>query len=119
MYFLTMICSWDEWASLKIILCFGGTQGVLCNIGYPSETHLKLKSREYSFVHNICLGYPIILKFYTEHGSDTAVLCAKFQNAWIIETDVRDEHDFARFEFKMSFGWISYIAQHPWILPGS
>ena len=25
----------------------------LCNIGYPSKTHLKLKSREISFVYNI------------------------------------------------------------------
>ena len=51
-----------------------------CNIGYPSETHLKLKSCEIFFAHNICFIYPIILKFCTEHGSITAVLCAKFQN---------------------------------------
>ena len=51
-----------------------------CNIGYPSEAHLKLKSREISFIHNINLSCLIILKFYTEHGSITAVLCAKCQN---------------------------------------
>ena len=28
--------------------------------------------------------------------------------------DVMDEQDFAGFEFKMSFGRVSYIAQHPW-----
>ena len=39
---------------------------VLCNIGYPSETHLKLKSREISFVHNINLNDPIVLKCCTE-----------------------------------------------------
>ena len=45
----------------------------------------------------------------------TAVLCAKFQTDWTIETDVTDERDFARFEFKMRFGRISYIAQYLWV----
>ena len=49
--------------------------------------------------------------FCTEHGSITAVHCAKFQTDWTIETDVMDERDFARIEFKMGFGRISYIAQ--------
>ena len=36
------------------------------------------------------------------------------QNDWIIYADVMDQRDFARFEFKMSCGWISHIfAQHP------
>ena len=56
--------------------------GVLCNIGYPPETHLKTKSREISFAHNFRFNCPIVLKFCTEHGSDTAVPCAKFQNDW-------------------------------------
>ena len=55
-------------------------QQVLCNIGYPSETHLELKSHEISLVHNIRFNYLIDLKFCTEHGSDTAVLCAKLQS---------------------------------------
>ena len=42
----------------------------------------------------------------------TAVPCAKVQNDWATETNVMDEQDFASFEFKMSFGLISYIAQH-------
>ena len=54
----------------------------LCNIGYPSETYLKLKFREMSFLNNSRFGYPIVVTFCTEHGSDTAVLCAKFQNDW-------------------------------------
>ena len=33
-----------------------------------------------SWRHNLFLSSPIILKFYTEHGSDTAMLYAKFQN---------------------------------------
>ena len=47
----------------------------------------------------------------TEHGSDTAVLCAKFQNDWTTETDVMDEQNFARFEFKMSFGALPWITR--------
>ena len=35
------------------------------------------------------------------------------QTDWTIESDVVDERNFARFEFKISFGRISYIAQHP------
>ena len=48
------------------------------------------------------LVWAIALKFCTEHGSITAVLCAKFQIDWTIETGVMDERDFARFEFKMN-----------------
>ena len=55
----------------------------LCNIEYPSETHLKLKSHVIVFDHNIRFSCPTVLKFCTEHSSDTAVLCAKFQNDWI------------------------------------
>ena len=54
-------------------------------------------------------SYSIALKFCTEQGSITAVLCAKFQTEWTIEMGVVDKQDFARFEFKMSFGQISYI----------
>ena len=49
--------------------------------------------------------------FCAEHGSDTAVLCAKSQDDWIIEPDFMDERGFARFEFKVGFERISYIAQ--------
>ena len=84
----------------------------LCNIGYPSETHLKLKSAEILYVHNLLINHSIVLKFCPEHGSDTAMLCAKFQNDWTTETDFMDERDIARFEFKMSFRRISYIVQH-------
>ena len=90
--------------------------GVLCNTGYPSETHLKLKSCENSFVHNIRLSCLNVLKFCKGHGSITAVLCAKFQNDWITHKWVMGEQNFTRFEFKMSFGRISYNAQHLWCL---
>ena len=69
--------------------------GVLSNVGYPSETRLKPKSRKISFAHKCFISYQIILKFSTEHGNITAVLCGKFQNDCISETDVMDERDFA------------------------
>ena len=40
---------------------------------------LNSKSCGISFAHNLFLSHPIILKFCTEHGSDTAMLCAKFK----------------------------------------
>ena len=65
-----------------------------------SETHLKLKSHEISFIHNIHISYQIVLQFCTEHGSITAVLCAKLQNNLIIDMDVIEEQDFVDFGFK-------------------
>ena len=58
---------------------------------YQSETNLKPKSREISFVRNLLICYPTVLKFCTEDGSDAAVLCAKCQYDWTTETDVMDE----------------------------
>ena len=60
-------------------------QGGCFNIGYPSRIHLKLKYHKISFTQNIYLSCWIILKICTEHGSDTAMLCAKFQNDFITE----------------------------------
>ena len=62
--------------------------GALCNMGYPSEMHLDLKPCEALFAHNLFCSCPIVLKFGTEHGNDTAMLCAKFQNDWTTEMDV-------------------------------
>ena len=66
-----------------------------CNIGYPSETHLELKSRESSVAHEVLLDCEI---------------CANFQNDFKTAMDVLDERDFARLEFKMSFWQIPYIS---------
>ena len=78
----------------------GLNEGVLCNIRYLSETHLKLKSREISSPHNLFINHPVVL--------------TKVQNDWTSGMDVMGERDFTRFGVKMSFGRISYIAQHPW-----
>ena len=74
----------------------------LCNIGYPSETHLKLKSHSTSFAH----------KLFPSCSIQCSVQNKKKQknNKCRTKTDIIDEHDFARFEFKISFGQISYTA---------
>ena len=64
--------------------------GVLCSMRYPPETHLELKSHEISFIYNTRFNSLIGLKFYKEHGSDTAVLCAQFENDWSTEACVSD-----------------------------
>ena len=99
------------------------SSGALCKMGYPSETHLTLKSREISFVHNIRFSCPIVLKFCTEYGSITDVFRAKFQNDWIrnqytpfrtsFERGYNNEsrRDFTRVGFKMGFRRTSYITQ--------
>ena len=77
------------------------------------EIHLKLKSCQISFVyyiHSIC---PIVLMFCTEHSSDAAVLCAKYQNNWASEKWVLEKHGHLRFEFKMGFRVLSHIATSP------
>ena len=78
-------------------------------MGYSSET----QSHKISFAHNLFLSYEIILKFCTEHESDTAVLCAKSQNYFTILLDIIDGWDFVGFAFKMSFTGISCIAMPP------
>ena len=55
--------------------------------------HLQLKSREIALAHNLFPSCQIVLKFCTEHGSITAVLCANFQNYLTYELDVMGERD--------------------------
>ena len=75
---------------LEIIL--HGTQGFvgICNEGFPSENQLLT---QILLVSNLFLHCPIILKFCTEHGNITAVLCAKFLNSWATGKDVMDKQD--------------------------
>ena len=53
------------------------------------------------------------LKCCKEHGSITDVLRANFQMESTTDVNELDERDYARFEFKMRFGWILDIAQGP------
>ena len=75
----------------SIWLYFAEIPGAWCSMGYPSE--VRPKSREISFTHNLCLSYPMVSKFSTEHDSITAVLCVKGRNHWTT--------------FKMNFARIS------------
>ena len=77
---------WYAWFACRVFGMYTlySNSGVLCNIAYPSETDIKLKYCEISFVHNIRFINPIILKCCTERDS-IAMLCAKFQNDWITE----------------------------------
>ena len=61
---------------------------------YPSETHVKSKPREVSFVYNLFRSCLIGVKFRRGHGSDSVVLCAKFQNDRTTETGVINEDYF-------------------------
>ena len=65
------------------------------NIGYPSETHIKTKSRENPFAYNL---------FLCDLKHITAVLCMKFRNGWTNETDVMGKRDSAIFELTMNSG---------------
>ena len=80
--------------------------GYSCNIGYSSETHLKLNSREISLVKIIHFSCQIVLKICTEHNSDTAVLFAKFLNNLTNEQCVMGKRDFARYKYVI---YICYI----------
>ena len=44
-------------------------------------------------LNKFCLSHPIILQFCTEHGSITAMLCAKLQNDWAMKKN-KDKQDF-------------------------
>ena len=39
------------------------TPGALCNMRHPSETHLKLKTREISFVYKISFSWQIVINW--------------------------------------------------------
>ena len=57
----------------------------------------------------------VILMVCTEHGSDSVVFCAKYQNGRVSEIDVMDEWVFAIFEFKKTFIRMSYIGTVAWV----
>ena len=84
-----------------------------CNMRHPSEKHHKLKSREISFSDILSFTCPIVVKVCTEHGSDTAVLCAKFQNDLTAPINVMDARDFTRDWICDACGYIYYVTTSP------
>ena len=107
---------WDAWHGIaeKNLAPTG-----LSNVGgYPSETHLNLKSRKISLANNIPFSLHMILIFCTDHVSITAVQCTTFQNDWgadIWNKLYMGKRDFAWFEFKIRFWQISLVAQGSWL----
>ena len=63
-----------------------------------------------AFVQNIQFSCQIILKICTEHGSETVVLCANFQNGLMSKQLIMGKWYFMGFQFKINFGRIAYIA---------
>ena len=61
------------------------------SIANPSETSLKLKSHKDLLANDQLRNCQ---EFCTEHGSDTAMLCGKFQNNWTIMMNVIKQCDF-------------------------
>ena len=55
------------------------------------------------FICNIDSISWIILKFCTERGSYTAMLCAKFQNDTTIDKSTMNQSDFLKFELMLIF----------------
>ena len=81
------------------------------SIGFSKKKKtLQLRSGEIAFTKNAFLSCPIILKFCSEHGSDTVVLWAKCQNDWTMEMDIVDERVFVKFQFNVCWGEIFCIA---------
>ena len=75
----------------------------------PKPQASERESCEISFAHDICLSCSIVLKFHTEHGSDTAILCAKFYNDCTTTMCVMAERYFARVVFQMRFDRVSCL----------
>ena len=73
-----------NWGMLAGSHCWGYCPGGLCN----ADRMPVWNSREISFAQNSLLSHLIVLKFCTEHGSITAMLCVRFQNDRTIEADV-------------------------------
>ena len=65
---------------------------------------LKFWSWEYLAINDYVFCCPIILKFCTEHGSYTAMLCAKFHNDQTTGFDVMGWQILMRFKFRMDEG---------------
>ena len=87
-----------------------------CNIGHPSETHLKPKSRGMPYIHNTPIFH---LPNRLEHNGVNVVLFVSFQNDLSTEMNAMDVRDFTRFKFEISFlwlhcmGWYLYLGHCP------
>ena len=96
------------WCDFTLAHSYRAKAGNIIEI--PSGINLKLKSRKTSFGHNIHYNLWILLKFCTEHGSNTAALCAKFQKYSPMKQGAMDKRAHVRFQFNPApgnIGWLS------------
>ena len=78
-----------------------------------SGTHLRLKSHEMSFDHNLSLGCSTVLNFGQYVGMIPPCPLQNLKTVRPLTMAVIDEKLLAGFEIKLCFGWISYIATSP------
>ena len=72
---------------ISLCLVYHTILGPVAMLDISTKLILKLKSRKISFAYNLFLSWWIVLKFCTEQGSATVVLCAKVQNDWATENE--------------------------------
>ena len=87
-----LMCSLIPHGGVDCVSCrpYSGHQGpVAINIAYLSETHLKLKHREISFVQNIYFSSQIVLKICT--GTVVILPCSvqNFKTIWQLNPNLR------------------------------
>ena len=81
------------------------------NVGY-----LNLNYRETPFADNIHFTCPIGSMFCTEHNGLISAFFYNISKGWATEKSFIGFPDFARFDFKMSFGEEEHIAKGLWSL---
>ena len=106
-YFRPWIIRKPQWFAI-IRRC---NHGGLYNMGYLSDTNLKLKYRQIALVDNIHVGCTIVSKSFTKRGITTAVIYTKFPYDLTTGKISYEKCVFARIRFLMRFGWISPIPQ--------
>ena len=84
--------------------------GGCSNVMYPPSTHTKIKFCEISFVHTIHCSCQVLSKLCTEE------ICVMFQMYVTTRRNIIGKRDFAKFDFKMSFGGVHCIARPPPVL---
>ena len=73
--------------------------------------HLYIESGPW-FLHNIQVSWQIILEFYIEHSSYTAMLCAQFQNKSQLRNNKLQENMIS-WDLSLSFRGHPILQQHP------
>ena len=78
----------------------------------PSEIHPKLKSRKILFAYSFSHRQWILLKFHTDHGSHTVVLCAKLQKDPLIKMGAMREEGLRGFSTRRMLGRSVYLYRY-------